>query len=49
MVEKKEDGSFVQICNCKHGSDTATITSFTNQISLYLVKRENRRYDGSSR
>jgi hypothetical protein len=21
MVTKKEDGSFVQICNCKHGSN----------------------------
>jgi hypothetical protein len=22
MVTKKEDGSFVQICNCKHGSSS---------------------------
>jgi hypothetical protein len=21
MVDKKENGSFVQTCNCKHGSD----------------------------
>ena len=21
IIEKKEDGSFIQICNCKHGSD----------------------------
>jgi hypothetical protein len=21
MVNKKEDGSFVQICNCEHGSE----------------------------
>ena len=21
LVKEKEDGSFIQICNCKHGSD----------------------------
>jgi hypothetical protein len=24
MVKEKEDGSFVQICNCEHGSDNCT-------------------------
>ena len=24
MVKQKEDGSFVQICNCEHGSDNCT-------------------------